>query len=849
MPYRKYIQISIYAGTLLLAVLGTATCRLQPFSSVKVKANPDLYIPLGSRSFFADEYFSPEKFAEMVSKTEGTPDGTDKKVHIYSYTPADAEDKEQLRYLVHYPLQSFNFDLDSYFGDTATSNDKILSRNFDTNISIPKINQSKNIGISASDINNKLLEKFNEPPSSPASVSAAGLGEHELPPVNINFQGFETITFDSDSSLSITTYSSSIEYSITAAKIRSNGIEIPGIVHSWDEHGVRFPLDNKTLNKNIILTLTVNITGGSGSINISRRLNGRIKQATGVNTETSEITPEAGSVDIPLPEDFQSATIGVGEHKLSMEYPTDWTGITIEEQTTITQAGSGGLAISPSGFQQVGTATNLAGKTLNNQPELRYNPKIKIKLTHATYTYQENLSVNFNVSIDNFSAITLKNKEDFNKQQFDPVPDGMKSWVKTIHLNTVTAKIKLNNGLPAGNPIRIKLFSECFKIKPEQEGTFGAGESEQTYQGGRNFDLDIEHTDNFDLKSQVLLPGHKEADNTFTLHNINTDSEIKFSGAVHFYLDWSQMTIKANNNRKNSFPKENDLKLSFISKMKSANMKVDKIPMYFYAGSASNLLDDSKVKIALSAEYTTKPDSSRAIKELFTDPTPRNLQPLPAGILPQENRKEFTGAIPTYMFHTDNFPSVLNEYPSGLRFTYSIFMDNGITITRDQYEAEKNNGKKPEIGVDLLLDIPVGFTVGADGGEIPLSSFTGNTIPNDFLGKKNIGQHESPFTDTVNSMRFIQLDVSLKNEIGFTPSLVFRAKNSTSEIEKSLSLKPGKQPPIVFDRDEWQQLRSEETTDTEMYVRFDQGSYTIKKGVELKVTFSVVAGLNIDTTL
>ena len=200
------------------------------------------------------------------------------------------------------------------------------------------------------------------------------------------------------------------------------------------------------------------------------------------------------------------------------------------------------------------------------------------------------------------------------------------------------------------------------------------------------------------------------------------------------------------------------------------------------------------------------------------------------------------------MFRVDNLHEVLNKYPSRLRFAFSMSMDNGITITRAKYEAAKNSGKKTEIEVDLLIDIPVAFTVGANGGEMPLSSFTGNTIPNDFLGK-NSSQQTSPFTDMLNTMRFIQLDASLKNESGFTPNLVFRAKNSTGDIEKSLVLKPGKESPIAFDGDEWQKLRSEETTSTEMYVKFDEGSYTIKKDLELKATFSVVAGLNIDTTL
>ena len=841
MFYHKYGKYFVYVSVFIVLAF-TATCRLQPFSSVKVKASPDLYIPLGSRSFSAKEYFSPEKFTEMVSETDGTTNDTDKKARVHNYTPADAPDKEQLRYLVHYPLQSFDFDLDKYFGNNATENGDGLSRKFNKNISIPKIRQTKNLGVSAADINTKLLEKFNQQPTPPISVHvpAAGIGEQELAPVPVNFSGFATITFDTGSYFEISTAPHGVNYEITKAKMESNGHSIPGNITGYH---VRFPLDGKEIAGTITLTLTVkNVIGGPGNAEISRTLHGRIIRATGVNAEP-EITPAPGSVDIPLPENFQRAKIGAGELKLSMDMPADWTGITIEEQTAITQAGSGGLAITPSSFQPLGTSVSLANKTLNNQPSLTYTPKLKITLTNATYTYQENLSVNFNFSIEEFSEITLANKDN-KPSESEPIPDGMKTWIKTIHLNTVTAKIKLNNGLPAGNPIKIKLFSACFGINPEQEKTFNPGETEQTYPGGNNFDLPIENMENFDLKTQVLLPGQNTHDDPFTLKNIKTDSTIKFSGAVRFELDWTEMTVKAKENKKSSFPKDKDLTPSFLAKMKDANMKLDKMPMYFYAG--SDLFDNNtKIRTKFFTEYV-KTASNRETETLFDDSAP--LQQLPAGVLPAEDGKDFTGAIPPYMFRVDNLHEVLNKYPSRLRFAFSMSMDNGITITRAKYEAAKNSGKKTEIEVDLLIDIPVAFTVGANGGEMPLSSFTGNTIPNDFLGK-NSSQQTSPFTDMLNTMRFIQLDASLKNESGFTPNLVFRAKNSTGDIEKSLVLKPGKESPIAFDGDEWQKLRSEETTSTEMYVKFDEGSYTIKKDLELKATFSVVAGLNIDTTL
>ena len=188
MSYRKYIQVSMYIGALFFAVLGTVTCNLQPISSVRIKASPKLYVPLGSRSFSAEEYFSADKIAKMVSGIDGTA-ASNKKVYVYNYTPSDAQDKDQLRFLVRYPLQSFNLDLDSYFGSDITADTSVLSRKFDTDISIPSIQVTKKLDISAANINEKLLEKFNNS-SSPYTIpiSAGTTGTVTPSPVNISFQ-------------------------------------------------------------------------------------------------------------------------------------------------------------------------------------------------------------------------------------------------------------------------------------------------------------------------------------------------------------------------------------------------------------------------------------------------------------------------------------------------------------------------------------------------------------------------------------------------------------------------------------------------------------------------------------
>ena len=439
MFFHKYGKYPVYIG-ILITLFFTATCKLQPFSSTRVKAKPTVYLPLGVKNITEDEI--SKKFEEALQKNTSGTGSSDKNIRLYRYRPAGATQNDPLRYLAHYPLESFDFNLNSYFGGETlgengeTSGDKkLLSRKFDTTISIPKINQSNSISISGADINTNLLEKFNAPsvPAVTLSIPGPGMisGERVLP-VNIQFEGFDTITFGSGSYLEISVPPTTATYTIIEATMDSLWPSVSGQISGYT---VRFPLGDRTISRNINLTFKVkNISGGPESVNISRTLVGTIIRATGVNAEP-EITPSSGSVDIPLPEDFHHATIGVGNLQLSMEQPTDWTGITIEEKTKITQAGSGGLAINPGSFQSLNTPVSLTGQTLNNQRALTYEPTLKVKLTNATYTYQENLAVNFNVAIDKFTSITMKNKENFSKPQSDPVPDGMKNWVKTIHLD------------------------------------------------------------------------------------------------------------------------------------------------------------------------------------------------------------------------------------------------------------------------------------------------------------------------------------------------------------------------------------------------------------------------------
>ena len=546
----------------------------------------------------------------------------------------------------------------------------------------------------------------------------------------------------------------------------------------------------------------------------------------------------------------------MGEFKLSVDMPADWTGITIEEQTKITQTGSGGLAINPGSFQPLNTPVSLAGKTLNNQRTLTYEPKLKVKLDNATYTYQEHLSVKFNFSIDKFSAITMRNKADFKKLQSEPVPDGIKGWVKNIHFKTASVKIKLKNGLPSGNDIKIKLSSTCFQISPAEEATFNPGEQEHEYKGnnGNAFVLDIETLDNFDLTTAVLLPGYNEHDNTFTLNNIRTDSKIEFSGSIQFNPDWEKITLKKKVDQTVSFPQTGKMDLSELtSKLKTAGIQLEEIPVYFYAGSDSTLLKDKKMDVKLTATYIKTGETTDTLAVLV-DKSNITWEALPAGTFPSD--KIFTGAIPEAMLSIKQGESgiaktlagIMNDYPKDLQLTCTLNMEE-IVIKREDYDKPEN--KKPKVSIDLVLDVPVGFKVESKQTPSLMDMFGINMSGADLFRRSN--QYDKPFgldDQIFDSLQELKVDINLKNDLsGPVPKCILRFKNGSDNlIEKEITAAPGKKT-VTLTSLELKKLLEKYPVSPELVLELPQGSYSLKRDFKLGASITVSAETDIDYSM
>lgn len=853
MSYHKYSKYPMCIS-ILIALAFTAACGLQPFSSVRIKAKPTVYVPLGEKSITE---------AEVFTKLEETLQKNNKNIRLYRYQPSGGDDK--LRYLVHYPLQTLELDISKYFngdplGNGGSGDNAALSQNFEKKISVPNLQQKKDVPIDVSGINQELLNRFNTGTAIPITISPAipQNTPYTLSQVNVSFQGFKKITFENGAKLKLLSNPSTVHYTITQAEMKSNGHSVPGTINGQD---IEFPLNGITISNELGFKLTVKITSGSGTISLGTKLEGDIKKATGVTAADIDVSLPTQTIPLSLPTEFEKATIAAGSMKFTAQMPNEWSGITIKEKMKVEQGGVGGFSIIPSDYRPLGNTISLENQNLNKQ-QLSYTPAFKVKLNNATYTKQDSLPITLALDIKKFKEITLQNPFDLTVDREQDVPQDMKDWVKTIKFKTVSAKIKLDNGLPAENDINIKLSSTSFKMLPPQERVFISGKTEQEYScnGGTAFDLDIESLSKFDLKAQIILPN--TTGTTFTLKNIETGKDITLSGSIQFNPDWEEIILKAKANQTVSFPQTGRMDLSELtSKLKDSGIELEEIPAYFYAGSDSGLLGSTKMNVKLTATYIKTGETTDTPVGLV-DKSNITLKALPAGIFPSD--KIFTGAIPDAMLSikqgesgiTKTLAGIMNDYPKNLQLACVLNMSE-IPITRTEYNALKD--KKPKISIDLVLDVPVGFKVETKHTLSVMDMLGINMSGTDLFGRRSV--HDKPFgldDQILDSLQALNVHINLKNDLsGPVPKCILRFKDGSGNAIKGDSNKPIKkeiaaaagEQTVKLTSSELKKLLEKYPVSPELVLELPQGSYSLKRDFKLGASITVLAETDIDYSM
>ena len=854
MSYHKYSKYPMCIS-ILIALAFTAACGLQPFSSVRIKAKPTVYVPLGEKSITE---------AEVFTKLEETLQKNNKNIRLYRYQPSGGDDK--LRYLVHYPLQTLELDISKYFngdplGNGGSGDNAALSQNFEKKISVPNLRQKKDVSIDVSGINQELLNRFNTSNTIPITIppGIAPLPSYRLP-VNVSFIGFNTLSFENGAKLTLSSSPTPVTYTITAATMESSGASVPGTI-SPNGKKIEFSLDGITINNTVRFQLTLNLTSGSGTISLGTKLEGDIKKVTGVNAADIDVSLAAQAIPLSLPAEFEKATIAEGFMKFTTQMPNEWSGITIEEKMKVEQGGVGGFSIIPSDYRPLGNTIPLENQNLNKQ-QLSYTPAFKVKLNNATYTKQNSLPITLALDIKKFKEITLRNPSGLTVDREQDVPQDMKDWVKTIKFKTVSAKIKLDNGLPAENDIKIKLSSTSFKMLLPQEKVFVSGKTEQEYScnGGTAFDLDIESLSKFDLKMQVILPN--TTGTTFTLKNIETGKDITLSGSIQFNPDWKEIILKAKANQTVSFPQTGKMDLSELtSKLKTAGIQLEEIPVYFYAGSDSGLLGSTKMNVKLTATYI-KTGETTDTSAVLVDKNNVALKALPVGTFPSD--KIFTGTIPDAMLSikqgesgiTKTLAGIMNDYPKDLQLTCTLNMGE-IVIRREDYDKPEN--KKPKVSIDLVVDVPVGFKVASDHTLSLMDMFGINMTGTDLFGRRSA--HDKPFgldDQILDSLRSIQVRINLKKDLsGPVTKCILRFKDGLGNpinddfgnpIEKKITAAAGEQT-VTLTSAELKKLLEKYPVSPELVLELPQGSYSLKRDFKLGASITVLAETDINYSM
>ena len=856
MSYHKYSKYPMCIS-ILIALAFTVACGLQPFSSVRIKAKPTVYVPLGEKSITE---------AEVFTKLEETLQKNNKNIRLYRYQPSGGDDK--LRYLVHYPLQTLELDISKYFngdplGNGGSGDTAALSQNFEKKISVPNLQQKKDVTIDVSGINQELLNRFNTgttiPITIPSDIIAPLLSYRRS--VNVSFTGFNTIFFENGAKLTLSSSSTPVTYTITAATMESNGASVPGTI-SLDGKKIEFSLDGITINNTVSFQLTLNLTSGSGDISLSTNLEGVIKKVTGVSASDIDISLAAQTVPLSLPTEFEKATIAEGSMKFTAQKPNEWSGITIEEKMKVVQSGADGFSIDPSDYRPLENTISLENQKLNNQSTLSCTPAFKVKLNNATYTKQNSLPITLALDIKKFKEITLQNPSDLTVNREQDVPQDMKDWVKKIKFKTVSAKIKLDNGLPAENDINIKLSSTSFKMLPPQERVFVSGKTEQEYScnGGTAFDLDIESLSKFDLNAQIILPN--TTGTTFTLKNIETGKDITLSGSIQFNPDWEEIILKAKANQTVSFPQTGRMDLSELtSKLKDSGIELEEIPAYFYAGSDSGLLGSTKMSVKLTATYI-KTGEATDTPAVLVDKNNITLKALPAGTFSSD--KIFTGAIPDAMLSikqgesgiTKTLAGIMNDYPKDLQLACVLNM-NEIPITRAEYNTLKD--KKPKVSIDLVLDVPVGFKVETKHTLSVMDMLGINMSGADLFGRRSA--HDKPFgldDQILDSLQALNVHINLKNDLsGPVPKCILRFKDGLGNpinddfdnpIEKKITAAAGEQT-VTLTSAELKKLLKKYPVSPELVLELPQGSYSLKRDFKLGASITVLAETDINYSM
>ena len=829
--------------TLLVITISSliiAACKPALFKSIKVKAEPEFKLNLGSTEFKSDDFLSAKKISELSQ-------GNDKFINgrFFKYKK-NAEDKD-VKFLLHYPITDIDFDMNKNTDVLKKLEEKINKTLENKEFLVPKIDKTKANEADLSFIND-LIKDMLVIPDKQTTVPEGVSGEATLPDIPVNFgDKIKTIEFADNAELNIKIekINASNNFTLKISKViftdESGTNELLKREVSTLSDNLSISLKDVTFKNKMKLKLTLKSSGGTfgnnADIKIKTSITGDVKKATGLKIdERTENIPENL---LPIEGEFKEAEILHGGINIKQEIPIGWENISITPQIHAEQ--ENGL----NGTFSTGT-NSLNGKKMSNK-SVKVNGTVKIKADNATYVYHKSPKTVFtyNLKITKFTYVDFIMNKDFNPEYEEkkPVSDDLKKWVKEIKFSALKTEVTINNRLPFGNNITVTISSN----------SFGMGESDPAYT--KNFRAEEENSETieklnqivkpdeiseFDVKVKIGFAGYKN--NIFKIKNVTPGEKISLSGSATVTPDWEYAIIKPGQDGilNDKFPKEPGTKMDFspIRKFLKPEIEIKDVNAYIYANSQVLNKKTSKMQASMYAAYTK---SGSIVKEYISGDTvsSQNIEfsdKLPQEFYTHDTEKEYIGDIPKAAIQKD-ISKIINYAPSDLEFFYKFQLDE-VKITK----ADTDKTKDKKMHVDLILELPLKLNVASEAEVLKLEN-NADILTSTFKAEG------SPIDEVFDFVKNVKMQVDYENTTGLqiAAEIILKNQDKKELLTKKLELIKGEgKIDFEINSEDIKKVRGENNIFSEFQLLLPKGEYAMVNGSSIKMSASVSSKLKVD---
>lgn len=810
------------------------SCRPAMFKSITVKTEPELKLNLGSTEFKFEKFLSDN----AITKIEG--------MDLFRYKIDEADTDMKFRF--HHSVSDLNLDMgkneELKLGDFQTGMGKTINQTF----TIPKITGNQTYTI---DVGKEIKDRLSFP-SQNTNIPTTG-SEHVVTPapLDINFNNIQTITFEDSATFDITinTYSNDFTVKVTEMKLlKADDSEIK----SWtgEDAAPKMDIGGIELPANMKLQLKLKVSGGNTGetreISINTGVTGDVKKATGVNLD--QITK---NIDHSIPfetkfgsGEFNKGTINTGSINFSKPaLPSGSSGIEMNFTVKAKQNSAEGLDIDINEGNN-----NLQSKTINNNP-LKLEGQITVTVQNATYIKPDKaLEAKFDFNITEFKEIELKMGDNFNpKHNYKHNIDNLKDWVNLIRFKFIKINLKITNGLPAENDIKVTIGSPEFGI-PDTLKTFAPLPAEQTETVSNNdFDFKPQEHDNINVNTTIQFGDSSTDGKIIKIKNVRTEKEYSLKGNIEIDKDWEYAKVNPKDNTfTGQFPKtgEKPTDLSAIRDILKGNIKIEDANIYIYLNSEVLKKGNANLTGRIYADYTHNENTktadiigteSKSEEFKFTDKLPEKFYEYKKG----DKKEPYIGKFPEESAKGP-ISEPLSDAPKDLKLKYKLKLNEVTIHNNPEFQSMKPEDKK--LNIDLMMELPIKLNV--------LNEAEVKSIETDSLSSTSKAEGD-PINEVMSMARSVSMTADYENKTGLKlkTKIIFKNKKGETLVEKELAITDEKgKIDFILTADDMNKLKNQKDLLTEFKVILPSGNYELKQDASLKIKASISSKLKVNKT-